>query len=556
MPLETLEREIEKLLNQSAVTFDTDRRYNNQKAWPFWYPFVPKPYLETDTLNAGLGLLGITIPAGQTKDINIELDRDTVYRQLNVKYTAFRCALGEPVGALTMTTAVNDATVTPSALTGLTVGQHIAWIDDAGAIRHGVIASIDTGGGTVELEQVAVSVATAVDMHSCEYLWYDDVPATTPVNDDLTGTITIAPGGAALAGAGTNFDPEIAVGDVIQATDADGQIRFFQIATRTNDTTATITETLAAGDPGIAAGSTFKKVGSVQVGTLDVDATTRICTGVGTFWRDGDNTGGKLYRGDILFYPNAAGVVQRLPVGDIDTDTQMKTMQATVTDSGGAQTYALATATDTIGGAIVESSNAPVMDNISGTSFTIPISSSAVTGVGTVFTEQFRVGDRFSVVDAGGTRQIFTVAAITDDLTMTIAETTGGTAGTDNVAATSAGENMPFLLGPKKPNNLFHYRPLTQFIRVSYIMSSLRGRYLYGGSQEYLDPNNPDNSGLRERPHLISALQGVDDGLGMLRTPAVFPYQANCRIRVTNNYTEDIVINGTLFGYKISLGDI
>lgn len=58
----------------------------------------------------------------------------------------------------------------------------------------------------------------------------------------LTGTVTLA--GTALTGSGTNFDPELAVGDLVFIEKLN-QFRF--IATRTSDTAATV------GEPGTAA---------------------------------------------------------------------------------------------------------------------------------------------------------------------------------------------------------------------------------------------------------------------------------------------------------------
>jgi hypothetical protein len=89
MSLQTELKAAKEFFDSNAVQFESNWRYNDQKAWPFWFPFVPSPYLDTDSQNGGLGLLGLTIPAGTTKDIFITTERDTVFRMLHAKYTAF-----------------------------------------------------------------------------------------------------------------------------------------------------------------------------------------------------------------------------------------------------------------------------------------------------------------------------------------------------------------------------------------------------------------------------------------------------------------------------------
>lgn len=63
----------------------------------------------------------------------------------------------------------------------------------------------------------------------------------------LTGTVQVTLGANGIAGTGTNFDPEITIGDVVRVN---GEVA--TIATRTNDTTATRTGTWAASaGPGV-----------------------------------------------------------------------------------------------------------------------------------------------------------------------------------------------------------------------------------------------------------------------------------------------------------------
>ena len=597
-----------EVLNRAAVTFETDRRYNNQNAWPFWFPFIPKPYLNTDIFNNGLGLLGIRIPAGQTRDIPIQIDRDSVYRLINVKYTPYRCSIGRALEVgNTMSVTVGSTTMTgvgTAYLTTVSKGDHISWLDDNSNIQFGTVDSI-TSNTVLILEEAANVAATGVAMFTCNFVYYDTVPAQQRDVDfsaDLTGTITtvagaltfvgvgtdfdaevvvgeslsytdddgnvqivvvdtitndtnivlagpaptvgtgvafqkvnalegsitVAPGGAAMVGVDTEFVTDLTVGDVVEAIDVSGVKRHFIIDTITDATNIIIAETLAATDPGVAAGTSFRIVARVQTGTVTVTAVNRLVTGGGTAFTE------ELKQGDFIFYEDAAGICVRCPVSDIISDTELKSSQP-VTASGAGVTYAL--------GMLTNRANIITLTGTIG----IAASGTAVVGVGTVFTEELTVGQKISVTDDDGNNIIVEIETITNDTAIVLRVAIGTTAVTAGAAF--------FVAGALLPGNLFNYRPLTQFLRVTAIMTSLRTRYLYGGSQTFISPNAVANGGNQERPQLISSLQGIDDGLGQLRTAAIFGYDSSFKIRVTNLYTEDILLNGTLFGYKITLGD-
>jgi len=82
-------QDVEKALFQRAVKFGEVPRYHNIKAWPFWYPFIPYPYLDTDSQNNGLGLMGFTIAAGAIQEIPVVLQPDVIYQLLDIKYNAY-----------------------------------------------------------------------------------------------------------------------------------------------------------------------------------------------------------------------------------------------------------------------------------------------------------------------------------------------------------------------------------------------------------------------------------------------------------------------------------
>ena len=64
-----------------------------------------------------------------------------------------------------------------------------------------------------------------------------ETQAAPSIGANLTGTLNaLAVGTNAIVGAGTNFDPEITVGDIISFLDTAGTRRYYTIATRTDDT--------------------------------------------------------------------------------------------------------------------------------------------------------------------------------------------------------------------------------------------------------------------------------------------------------------------------------
>lgn len=76
-------------LNQFAVDFNFNAKYNDQDEWPFWTPLVPEPDLEQGEFWGGLGRPGWFIPAGGSEDVIITTAQDGAYRLINYKLTAY-----------------------------------------------------------------------------------------------------------------------------------------------------------------------------------------------------------------------------------------------------------------------------------------------------------------------------------------------------------------------------------------------------------------------------------------------------------------------------------
>ena len=185
-------------------------------------------------------------------------------------------------------------------------------------------------------------------------------------------------------------------------------------------------------------------------------------------------------------------------------------------------------------------------DGITGTS-TITSANRTINDVAaSVYLTDLAQGDEIWYVDATG--------VVVDEHPIVDGIVSDALAKFTNPITTTGGVGTPLGVGVHSanrspvPTNLLKYRRLTDYIRVTVSMPSLRNRYLMGGLQE-------DNSGLLERPHIISSLQGNDDGLGQLRTESLQPYEGIINIRFHNDYSEDVIINGPLFGYKINPED-
>lgn len=436
----------QEVAGKDSVRFNAYRKYNNQTAWPFWLNFIPFPAksIAQDLINNGLGEFGLLVPPNTIRDLPIALERDTSYRQLAVKYSPYWQRPGtELTGTITIV-AGNPAVVGigTAFLTETPVGTPIIWVDSAYNYGVGIVAAV-TNNTNLTLESApAVSSTGSVAFFRVLNSWYD-TPPNRQVNPyaNLTGTISIAAGTANLVGVGTLFLAEINVGDVIRAIDASGADHFFQAATITNNTTATVTETVTAA--GAVTGQNFQLVANVMPsgGTLQVVPAAHAVLGtLTTFTTD-------FTRGDTLFYPDATGIIKQLILDTIISDTLMK----------------------------------------------------------------------------------FTGTA------------TAGPVGITGAVMVKSGNASPV------PINLNHYRPITQFIRVGLFCPSLRGRFQYGGL-EYIA-----QSGLQERRHLISNLQGIDSGMGMLRVDSVQPPQGDVILRFENFWTEPVIMTGSVFGYKIAL---
>ena len=148
------------------------------------------------------------------------------------------------------------------------------------------------------------------------------------------------------------------------------------------------------------------------------------------------------------------------------------------------------------------------------------------------------------------TFQLYTVDTITDFQTMTVKENLKyDYAGTNGYyASLNWYRNISNDAAESHPN-IQHYIPLTRYVKVGVNFPCQQSRYMYGGTQEYFRAG-----GFDERLRPISCLQGEKNGVGTIRTASLLPHEGTIMIKAENLTNTYLYINGTAFGYKVTLG--
>jgi len=516
-----------QILNRPSVAFDTDRRYNNQNAWPFFYAFVPYPYHDTNKLNGGQGLIGIKCPAGQITDIPIRLDRDSVYRQLNARYTVYKEAIGSELG-ITITTTAGSRVATVSDTSVLAVKQPVAFLSATGIVHSGVISRIISATSIAFEQVVSISVAGAT-AYNRQFEYFDSPVLPPPTNTvtALSGTIEVAANqnppigdGYTVIGTLTAFTTELKVGSIISFIDSDGNTLYATVKTITDDLTLEINTRLPI-DVEVFAGTGINLiteytplVGDISVaeGILSINGTA---TSFDTELNDGD-------------------LIRAIPTADIPEIYMIDTVVDPTT------IIPYNTPEKTITSRFYEKVGSVLSGAISCTT-----SSKIITGIASAFTTELKVGSVVAFVN--GSIFYVTVDKIISDTEFTTASFPVMNNQFDIAAVVEQAADFNFALAD---DSTLH-RDLTDFVKVSFVLLSQQGRYLYGGTQTITDRTG-NMIGLNECPLPISALQGERDGLGQLRTPSLQPYEGVVNVKVFNKSDTDVFVNGCLFGYKIT----
>lgn len=209
-------------LNRDAVQFDQNVSFQDQDAWPFWYPLIPYPFEETDILNDGLGLLGFELEPGEVKDLSIITERATVFRFLNTKFTINQCSVATPnVMGSTITVAAGNVNIVAAAaiFAATDVGRKISWLNDNNIREFGTIA--------------VFNAANSIDIASPPIA---SAAAGTAVSISSPGTITsVNAAGAIVGDAQTTFTNTYTVGRRFSWVDSNGLERCGMIRSITDD---------------------------------------------------------------------------------------------------------------------------------------------------------------------------------------------------------------------------------------------------------------------------------------------------------------------------------
>lgn len=152
------------ILKRNSVQFDQNIAWNEEDAWPYWYPLIPSPFEETDVLNNGLGIIGFELEPGEIKDISIKTDRDAPFRFINTKYVINMCTIDCPVaGADTITVTAGNVELVAAgaAFLATDVGRKVCWDNDNGIRETGIIA-VFTDTTHVDLGVAPIGAAAAL----------------------------------------------------------------------------------------------------------------------------------------------------------------------------------------------------------------------------------------------------------------------------------------------------------------------------------------------------------------------------------------------------------
>lgn len=534
------------ILDRDSVQGGTHPRWNNQKAWVYFNALIPYPFQETDTKRGGLGLIGWPIAPGQIKNVSVMLPEDYPYRMINTKFTCYELygdIIDHPLTG-TITTVAGSLTLAGAGTlfgTEIVIGQTFAYLV-AGVEHFATIASIESA--TSATLDNAPSNSVAGSLYSLAYKrWFSpklpqiksDLVSLTNVNmNQVTapGTITIPTTSVAVTGVSTLFNSganDLTAGDIIEYplngetvnnVITEGVSVLNRVATVVDDTN--ITTTIATVGTQAVTAKPYKRVGTVQTGTIAVTAGTGAVVGVlTTFLSD-------FIVGDVIFYYNGTSISAGT-ISAIASDLLMTlVVSGTLVTVGAGTVYA-------------KQISKPMVNIKRPGTITVTKATGAVVGVGTKFLSNFGIGDRLYYTVAGEL-VIASVATITSDLLMTLTVTTDliNAAAVTYFSLPSAPAALPLTTFENR------FTPLTNFVKVSLNMPSLRSRFLYGGPEIV-------EAGFVQQFLTLQAFQTSLDGAGMVRTESLLPLNAIVSFQIQNTYDKTLYVNGNILGYKVAI---
>jgi hypothetical protein len=240
------------------------------KAYSYIYSAVTSQYTDQnpfmDNEEFRLGPL-------EARDFPILLDSIAQFFFYSVRFQVATEECGA-AQAGTISISANGSVVTGLAtafISALRMGQTIWVADDAGTLRFFQIASIASA-TTMQIKSSAVSAITAqayglAQSGQIPFQSYNAYGAAYAANSiqQLSGTFTLTAAANTVAGVGTQFVAELAVGSKFRLVDDTGALQHYVIDTITNATTATIKGLAVNNATAVTASRWFADYGDLQI---------------------------------------------------------------------------------------------------------------------------------------------------------------------------------------------------------------------------------------------------------------------------------------------------
>lgn len=179
----------------------------------------------------------------EARDFPIVLDQIAHFMYFGIRFQVATEECGPALtGTVSGVAAASTIAGVGTAFTSEVAQGKVLWVaDDAGTLRFFPIVAVASATSlTIKGSIPSTITAKAFGLAHTGIIPFQNRTGTPEYKIPLTGTFTLAAGANTMAGVGTAFTTQLAVGAKFQAIDDGGTLRHYVIDTITNATTATI----------------------------------------------------------------------------------------------------------------------------------------------------------------------------------------------------------------------------------------------------------------------------------------------------------------------------